>query len=81
MDMVKLASPDEISSLPKTSWNIHQPAEDDVREEALSTGKCFRVRIDVRGCCQIVLCFLDLWPPCFGVSGRICVLLVFQDTA
>ncbi|XP_063105859.1 5-formyltetrahydrofolate cyclo-ligase isoform X1 [Cavia porcellus] len=38
MDMVKLASPDEISSLPKTSWNIHQPAEDDVREEALSTG-------------------------------------------
>ncbi|KFO34658.1 5-formyltetrahydrofolate cyclo-ligase [Fukomys damarensis] len=25
MDMVKLASPDEISSLPKTSWNIHQP--------------------------------------------------------
>ncbi|XP_004874866.1 5-formyltetrahydrofolate cyclo-ligase isoform X2 [Heterocephalus glaber] len=38
MDMVKLASPDEISSLPKTSWNIHQPGEDDVREEALSTG-------------------------------------------
>ncbi|XP_045416554.1 5-formyltetrahydrofolate cyclo-ligase isoform X3 [Lemur catta] len=38
MDMVRLASPEEISSLPKTSWNIHQPGEGDVREEALSTG-------------------------------------------
>nr|XP_048301473.1 5-formyltetrahydrofolate cyclo-ligase isoform X3 [Myodes glareolus] len=38
MDMVRLASPEEISSLPKTSWNIHQPSEGDVREEALSTG-------------------------------------------
>nr|XP_044619590.1 5-formyltetrahydrofolate cyclo-ligase isoform X3 [Equus asinus] len=38
MDMVKLASPEEISSLPKTSWNIHQPGEEEVREEALSTG-------------------------------------------
>lgn len=37
--MVKLASPEEISSLPKTSWNIHQPGEDEVREEALSTGE------------------------------------------
>uniref|UniRef100_G1SLI3 5-formyltetrahydrofolate cyclo-ligase n=1 Tax=Oryctolagus cuniculus TaxID=9986 RepID=G1SLI3_RABIT len=38
MDMVKLASADEISSLPKTSWNIHQPSESDTREEALATG-------------------------------------------
>lgn len=38
MDMVKLASADEISSLPKTSWNIHQPSENDTREEALATG-------------------------------------------
>uniref|UniRef100_A0A4X1UP21 Bcl-2-related protein A1 n=1 Tax=Sus scrofa TaxID=9823 RepID=A0A4X1UP21_PIG len=38
MDMVKLASPEEISSLPKTSWNIHQPGENEIREEALSTG-------------------------------------------
>ncbi|XP_057350829.1 5-formyltetrahydrofolate cyclo-ligase isoform X3 [Manis pentadactyla] len=37
MDMVKLASAAEISSLPKTSWNIAQPGEDEVREEALST--------------------------------------------
>ncbi|MBW02402.1 5-formyltetrahydrofolate cyclo-ligase, partial [Eschrichtius robustus] len=37
MDMVKLASPEEISSLPKTSWNIHQPSEVEAREEALST--------------------------------------------
>ncbi|XP_032692704.1 5-formyltetrahydrofolate cyclo-ligase isoform X2 [Lontra canadensis] len=38
MDMVRLASPEEISTLPKTSWNIHQPREDEVREEALLTG-------------------------------------------
>uniref|UniRef100_A0A8D1BRF8 Bcl-2-related protein A1 n=1 Tax=Sus scrofa TaxID=9823 RepID=A0A8D1BRF8_PIG len=38
MDMVKLASPEEISSLPKTSWDIHQPGENEIREEALSTG-------------------------------------------
>ena len=39
MDMVRLTSPEEIALLPKTSWNIHQPGEGDVREEALSTGK------------------------------------------
>ncbi|CAI9157735.1 unnamed protein product [Rangifer tarandus platyrhynchus] len=38
MDMVKLASPEEIASLPRTSWNIQQPGEDAVLEEALSTG-------------------------------------------
>ncbi|KAL8197310.1 UNVERIFIED_CONTAM: hypothetical protein K2H54_020178 [Gekko kuhli] len=36
MDMVKLASYEEIASLPLTSWNIHQPAENDAREDALS---------------------------------------------
>ncbi|XP_067327546.1 5-formyltetrahydrofolate cyclo-ligase [Anolis sagrei] len=36
MDMVKLASYEEIASLPLTSWNIHQPAENDGREEALA---------------------------------------------
>ncbi|KAM6425786.1 5-formyltetrahydrofolate cyclo-ligase-like isoform 2-T2 [Liasis olivaceus] len=36
MDMVKLASFEEIASLPLTSWNIHQPAENDVREDALA---------------------------------------------
>ena len=38
IDMVKLASPEEIASLPRTSWNIQQPSEDEVLEEALSTG-------------------------------------------
>ncbi|XP_044914649.1 5-formyltetrahydrofolate cyclo-ligase isoform X3 [Felis catus] len=38
MDMLRLTSPDEISLLPRTSWNILQPGEDEVREEALSTG-------------------------------------------
>ncbi|XP_026532822.1 5-formyltetrahydrofolate cyclo-ligase-like isoform X1 [Notechis scutatus] len=37
MDMVKLASYEEIASLPLTSWNIHQPAEDNRREDALAT--------------------------------------------
>ncbi|XP_074256022.1 5-formyltetrahydrofolate cyclo-ligase isoform X3 [Saimiri boliviensis] len=37
MDMVRIESPEEISSLPKTSWNIPQPGEGDIREEALST--------------------------------------------
>ncbi|XP_076404704.1 5-formyltetrahydrofolate cyclo-ligase-like isoform X2 [Peromyscus maniculatus bairdii] len=38
MDMdMRLASPEEISLLPQTSWNIHQPREGDVWEEALST--------------------------------------------
>ncbi|XP_033023448.1 5-formyltetrahydrofolate cyclo-ligase-like [Lacerta agilis] len=39
MDMVKLASYEEIASLPLTSWNIHQPAENDIREEALSAAE------------------------------------------
>ncbi|XP_067827740.1 5,10-methenyltetrahydrofolate synthetase (5-formyltetrahydrofolate cyclo-ligase) isoform X2 [Heptranchias perlo] len=38
MDMVKLGSAEEIHHLPLTSWNIHQPAEDDSREEALASG-------------------------------------------
>ncbi|XP_023597438.1 5-formyltetrahydrofolate cyclo-ligase isoform X2 [Trichechus manatus latirostris] len=46
MEMVKLASPEEISLLPKTSWNIHQPAEGEVREEALSTA-VFREHVRV----------------------------------
>ncbi|XP_063494719.1 5-formyltetrahydrofolate cyclo-ligase isoform X4 [Symphalangus syndactylus] len=42
MDMVRIESPEEISLLPKTSWNIPQPGEGDVREEALSTETEFR---------------------------------------
>lgn len=38
MDMVRLASPEEVASLPRTSWNIPQPGEDEAREEALATG-------------------------------------------
>lgn len=38
MDMVKLASAEEIKTLPLTAWNIHQPALDDTREEALASG-------------------------------------------
>ncbi|XP_023375816.1 5-formyltetrahydrofolate cyclo-ligase isoform X2 [Pteropus vampyrus] len=49
MDMVKLASPEEIFSLPKTSWNIHQPGEDEVREEALSTAYCMETVIHGTG--------------------------------
>ncbi|XP_072889065.1 5-formyltetrahydrofolate cyclo-ligase isoform X2 [Hemitrygon akajei] len=38
MDMVKLSSVEEICNLPVTSWNIQQPAEDDLLEDALNTG-------------------------------------------
>ncbi|XP_032379529.1 5-formyltetrahydrofolate cyclo-ligase [Etheostoma spectabile] len=39
MDMLKLNSLQDIETLPLTSWNIRQPAEEDTsREEALSTG-------------------------------------------
>ncbi|KAJ6662785.1 hypothetical protein lerEdw1_010989 [Lerista edwardsae] len=39
MDMVRLASCEEIALLPLTSWNIHQPAENDTREEALTAAE------------------------------------------
>ncbi|XP_070542801.1 5-formyltetrahydrofolate cyclo-ligase-like [Ptychodera flava] len=38
MDMLRLHSMEDYDSLPKTKWNIKQPAEGDQREEALSTG-------------------------------------------
>ncbi|TKS70353.1 5-formyltetrahydrofolate cyclo-ligase [Collichthys lucidus] len=39
MDMLKMKSLQDIQTLPLTSWNIRQPAEDDKsREEALATG-------------------------------------------
>ncbi|KAM9860421.1 5-formyltetrahydrofolate cyclo-ligase isoform 2-T2 [Aulostomus maculatus] len=39
MDMLKLNSLQDMETLPLTSWNIHQPAEDDdSREEALAAG-------------------------------------------
>ncbi|KAG8001664.1 5-formyltetrahydrofolate cyclo-ligase [Nibea albiflora] len=39
MDMLKMNSLQDIQTLPLTSWNIRQPAEDDQsREEALATG-------------------------------------------
>lgn len=61
MDMVRLESPEEISLLPKTSWNIPQPGEGDVREEALSTGEYYGVRLllgydqllDLRSTCYV----------------------------
>ncbi|KAM9637960.1 5-formyltetrahydrofolate cyclo-ligase-like isoform 3-T3 [Morphnus guianensis] len=41
MDMLKLSSAEDISSLTLTSWNILQPSDDDsAREEALAGGAC-----------------------------------------
>ncbi|XP_074693183.1 5-formyltetrahydrofolate cyclo-ligase isoform X4 [Strix aluco] len=41
MDMLKLSSAEDISSLALTSWNILQPSDDDsAREEALAGGEC-----------------------------------------
>lgn len=40
MDMLQLSSLEDLETLPLTSWNIRQPAEDDnSREEALFGGK------------------------------------------
>ena len=36
--MVKLSSMDDYASLPETKWKIKQPADDDVRPDALETG-------------------------------------------
>lgn len=41
MCMVKIKSVEHLNSLPKTKWNISQPADDDVLEDALATGILF----------------------------------------
>ena len=38
MEMVKVKSIQDLESLPMTSWNIRQPSEDDIREEAIASG-------------------------------------------
>ncbi|XP_050440335.1 5-formyltetrahydrofolate cyclo-ligase [Adelges cooleyi] len=38
MSMVKVKSLDDVKSLPKTKWNISQPADIDIRENAMLTG-------------------------------------------
>lgn len=42
MSMVKIKSVEDLESLPKTKWNISQPAYNDIREDALETGICYR---------------------------------------
>ncbi len=40
MDMLRLRDMEDVKTLPLTSWNIQQPADDDSdREEALATGE------------------------------------------
>lgn len=41
--MVKIKSVGDLESLPKTKWNISQPADDDMHEDALATGTLFVV--------------------------------------
>lgn len=38
MVMVKMKSVEDVKGLPKTKWNISQPADNDMREDALTTG-------------------------------------------
>lgn len=45
MDMLRLASLEDINTLPLTSWNIRQPGDDDnQREEALDSGESVELR-------------------------------------
>jgi len=40
MDMLRLQDMEDMNTLPLTSWNIRQPADDDTdREEALDIGE------------------------------------------
>ena len=39
MEMVRLYSMDDYDKLPETSWKIKQPADDEVREDALESGQ------------------------------------------
>ncbi|VDI10591.1 5-formyltetrahydrofolate cyclo-ligase [Mytilus galloprovincialis] len=43
MKMVKLNSWQDYTDLPETKWKIKQPADDDVRPDALDTGKSLTV--------------------------------------
>lgn len=38
MSMVRLKSIEDLKNLPKTKWNISQPADNDIRENAMATG-------------------------------------------
>ncbi|XP_030911795.1 5-formyltetrahydrofolate cyclo-ligase isoform X2 [Geospiza fortis] len=50
MDMLKLSSAEDMSSLAVTSWNILQPSDDDTaREEALAGGCENNPKMPLRG--------------------------------
>ena len=48
MDMVRLKDWSDYDTLPVTSWNIKQPADDELREDALETGSGVAVVISHR---------------------------------
>lgn len=67
MDMVLLKSWQDYESLPLTSWNIRQPADDEDREDALKTGSALEPF-------KMLSCMLrPLRSCCFKVHSSHCI--------
>lgn len=59
MDMLKLNSLQDMKTLPLTSWNIQQPAENDSsREDALDTGEQ-HIHRDTRSLTHVGMCLYE----------------------
>jgi 5-formyltetrahydrofolate cyclo-ligase len=78
MEMVLLRDWDDFASLPTTKWNIKQPAEDEARQEALSTERGLDLILMPGRKKHFGICQCDNIPPppalglAFTLDGRRC---------